>query len=78
MTKKDLERRYNYLLLQIKIINEQTQDIVGFTEDDLFIKLAKIKCFSSSENIKNQLEFIESSNTSYNFFKKDMTVDEYI
>lgn len=77
MTKKDLERRNQFLLLQLKIINELTEECIGKSRDEIFEFLGSIAHYASPETIKKDINFIETYNESYNFFNKTMNIKEY-
>lgn len=77
MTKKDLERRNKFLLLQIKIIKELSADINGMESEELFERLANINYYTDPENIKEKIRFIEEKDLEYNFYRKLMNVNEY-
>ena len=77
MTKKDLERRYNYLLLQLKKINQITTEIF---EDKYAIgeAIGDISYYSDKEKIKSNIDFIETYEKKYNFYDETMSADDYI
>ena len=77
MKKSDLERRYHYLLLQMKIINELVATKYQNTEE-LCSMLGAIEYHSDKETINKHIKFIEGYNEKYNFFKKTMSAQDYI
>ena len=77
MTKKDLERRNKFLLLQLKIVNELVKDFFDMPDDERIQAIGTIKHYTTPENIKTNIKFIEDYNESYNFFNKLMDVKEY-
>lgn len=77
MTKKDLERRNEYLLLQLKNVNE-TLNNLDFCDMHIAMRsIGFLLNISDSETIKNRLEFIEEYNQSYNFYDKDKNINDY-
>lgn len=76
MTKKDLERRNNYLLLQLKIINELLK-LKGKSRDEIFECIGAADYLSSAKTIKNNISFIEEYDETYNFYNKTMNIDDY-
>ena len=77
MTKKDLERRNEFLLLQLKIIYKTAMDTFGKSNDEIAKALGHIEYYSSAEAIKGNIEFIEEHNKKYNFFHETMDIKEY-
>ena len=77
MTKKDLERRNKFLLLQIKIIRELLSDTEGMERDELFRRIGNADYYTDPEKIKENLRFIEERDLEYNFYRKLMNVNEY-
>lgn len=81
MTKKDLERRNKFLLLQLKIISETIEEI--FTEglhdrENTAGKLGEIRFHAGAKHIKDEIKFIEHFNEEYNFHSPTMDVNEYL
>lgn len=70
MTKKDLERRNKFLMLQLKKIQKWIKDIEKLNNDDMFRQLGKIEYNSDPETIKKLIQYIEENNLEYNFFDK--------
>lgn len=70
MTKKDLERRNKFLLLQLKVIQELA------TEDRLD-NIGAILYYSDPDELKKRLQFIEENDLPYNFYHKTMNIKEY-
>lgn len=76
MTKAQLERRYEYLLLQLKVINQLAEE-QNLSDKEIWENLGAITYYSRAKNIKENLQFIEDFNESYNFFNKTMNIDDY-
>lgn len=76
MTKAQLERRYEYLLLQLKVINQLAEE-QNLSDKKMWENLGAITYYSRAKNIKENLQFIEDFNESYNFFNKTMNIDDY-
>lgn len=78
MTKKELERRNDYLLLQLKMIHRIATECENETK---LIEIAKaignIEHYSKAETIKDNLKFIEEYDKNYNFYNKTMDIKEY-
>lgn len=77
MTKKDLERRNKFLLLQLKLINELAENFTDMSHDEQMDAIGVIRCYTNPENIKNYIKFIEDYDESYNFYNKLMNIREY-
>ena len=77
MTKKDLERRNKFLLLQIKIIKELLEDYTYKTEEEQMRALGAIYYYTDPRNIKKAIETIEDFDETYNFYNKTMNIKEY-
>ena len=77
MKKKDLERRYNYLLLQLKIINQIATEM-PIDKYEIAEAKAAIIYYSKKEIIKSNIDFIETYEEKYNFYNKTMSADDYI
>lgn len=77
MTKKDLERRNKFLLLQLKIISEMVNNPENMHGVEVHKTLGAIQYYSNSQTIKSNLEFIETYNKEYNFFNSTMDIKEY-
>lgn len=78
MTKKDLERRNKFLLLQIKIIKELISDIdTTMEEEKLYKRLGAADWHTSPENIKQCIKYIEKNDWEYNFYNDTMDIKEY-
>lgn len=78
MTKKDLERRNDYLLLQLKIINQLINDKEQYRNDDRASEIrGAIRYITSPDAIKDNIEFIEKYDEKYNFYNKTMTIEDY-
>lgn len=77
MTKKDLERRNKFLLLQIKIVNEMLKDFIEKSEDEQMQAIGAMEYYTAPENIKANIKFIEEYNEDYNFYNKLMDIKEY-
>lgn len=77
MTKKDLERRNKFLLLQIKIIKELLEDYTDKTEEEQMRALGAIDYYTDPRNIKKAIETIEDFDETYNFYNKTMNIKEY-
>lgn len=77
MTKKDLERRNKFLLLELKKISVLT-DIDMLSFDDICRNIGVIHSLSNFEDMKRRIEFIEEHNLDYNFYDKEMDIDDYI
>ena len=76
MTKAQLERRYEYLLLQLKVINQLAEE-QNLSDKEIWEHLGAITYYSRAKTIKKNLQFIEDYNESYNFFNKTMNIDDY-
>lgn len=78
MTKKDLERRCDFLLLQLKIINELINDKELYRNEDRASEIrGAIKYITSPDAIKDCISFIERHDLTYNAYNEDMTIDDY-
>lgn len=77
MTKKDLERRNRYLLLQLKMIHDLIKDAAYMSKNDLFENIGTIQHLSSAKSIKSNLEFIEKYDEQYNFYDKGEDINDY-
>ncbi len=77
MTKKDLERRNKFLLLQLKIVNELVKDVIDMSDDERMQAIGAIEYYTTPENIKANIKFIEDYDKSYNFYNKLMDIREY-
>lgn len=78
LTKKELERRYNYLLLQMKIINELMEsDEIIKDERKRMEHIGAVCYYTRANTIKENLELIEEFNEEYNFYNKTMNIKEY-
>lgn len=77
MTKKDLERRNKFLLLQLKIVNELVKDFFDMPNDERIQTIGSIEYYTTPEHIKANIKFIEDYNESYNFYNKLMDIKEY-
>lgn len=77
MTKKDLERRNQFLLLQLKIINGLAEECNEKTKNEMNRILGAISYYSDSETIKENMKFIEEYNETYNFYHKTMNIKDY-
>lgn len=77
MTKAQLQRRYEYLLLQLKVINQlaNTDDL---SDDNMARTLGAINFCSEPTTIKDNIAFIEDYDKKYNFYHKTMNIDEYL
>lgn len=77
MTKKDLERRNQFLLLQLKIIHKMLNEVDYQNEQELMQTIGAIEYYSDSETIKENMKFIEEHNETYNFYRKTMNIKDY-
>lgn len=77
MTKKDLERRNRYLLLQLKVIAGLLKDTAGLKQDEPHERIGAVHHLTDPETIKRHLGFIEAHDTEYNFYNKTMGIKEY-
>ena len=78
MTKKDLERRNDFLLLQLKIINELINDKELYHNDIKASEIrGSIKYLTRPDTIKDRISFIENHDLTYNNYNEDMTIDDY-
>lgn len=77
MTKKDLEKRNKFLLLQLKKVNELVKDFFYMPDDERIQTIGSIEYYTTPETIKDNIKFIEDYNESYNFYNKLMDVKEY-
>lgn len=77
MTKKELEKRNNFLLLQLKIISEIANSKDILKEENTMKFIGKISYYSSAESIKEAIDFMEEYNKEYNFLNKDMNINDY-
>lgn len=81
MTKKDLERRNHYLLLQLKLINEAVKEISERGLQDRKYaaeKLGHITYYTEAENIKREIRYIEYFNAEYNMYEPTVDIREYL
>jgi hypothetical protein len=78
MTKKDLERRNDFLLLQLKEINEIVKGINWTDETDVARRIGSIKCICDIEEIRYNLKFIEKHDKEYNLYNKTMNINDYL
>ena len=69
ITKKDLERRYKYLLSEMKRINELLSNISELEHDERWKTIGKIEYIANEENLKSRIQFIEKYDKEYNFFQ---------
>lgn len=76
MKKKDLERRNKFLLLELKKICSLT-DIALLSDDDIFRNVGVIYALSNFEDMKRRIEFIEEHDLDYNFYDKEMDINDY-
>lgn len=76
MTKKDLERRNKFLLLQLKVIHELITAKYS-NRDEFMENVGVIEYYSDPDEIKERLQFIEEYNEAYNFYHKTMNIKEY-
>lgn len=74
MTKKDLERRNNFLLLQLKIINEI---VTTADQNNAFYVMGRMEAITDPATIRSKLRFIEETDSQYNFYTKDMDIENY-
>ena len=78
MTKKDLERRNDFLLLQLKIINELINDKELYHNNIKASEIrGSIKYLTRPDTIKDRISFIENHDLTYNNYNEDMTIDDY-
>ena len=78
MTKKDLERRNDFLLLQLKIINELINDKELYRNNYRASEIrGSIRYITSPDAVKDRINFIEKHNLTYNAYNEDMTIDNY-
>ena len=77
MTKKDLERKNKFLLLQLKIVNELVKDFIDMSDDEQMQAIGAIKYYTTPENIKTKIKFIEKHDESYKFYNELMDIREY-
>lgn len=77
MTKKDLERRNKYLLLQLKIIHELTEKYLKEDDDERIRINACISYHSNADKIKEDISFIENCDIEFNFHNKTMNIKDY-
>lgn len=76
MTKKDLERRNKYLLLQLKQIHDLTEN-APHNRNGIWQTIGHIQYYSDPETIKENIGYIERYDHEYNFFEKDKDISEY-
>ncbi len=80
MTKKNLERRNNFLLLQLKLINKTIERIlkeeINNREKTIF-ELKFIEDLTEAEKIKKKIELIEFYDCEYNIHDKNIDITEY-
>lgn len=74
ISKDNLERRYNFLLLQLKIIHE-TIDMNTLTYENMVERLGAIAHYSDPQIIKDKIHYIETFNKKYNFYNETMNID---
>lgn len=77
MTVKNLERKNEFLLLQLKIIHGLLADTYGKSNETKIRHIAKAEYISEAEAIKEELEYIEKYNLKYNFYNKEMDINDY-
>ena len=77
MTKKDLERRNDFLLLQLKIISELVNDDARYEGDKIHEIIGNIMAITDPENIKDNIHFIESFDKQYNFYREELDLNGY-
>lgn len=77
MTNKDLERRNDFLLLQLKIISRLVNDDTRYEGDRIHEIIGNIMAITDPENIKDNIHFIEKFDKKYNFYDEDITVDDF-
>lgn len=78
MTKKDLERRNDFLLLQLKIINELINDKEIYHDSIRASDIrGSIKYITKPDTIKDCISFIENHDLTYNAYNEDMTIEDY-
>lgn len=75
MTKKELERRYHFLLMKMKVINEITKEM---TSENFAKKAGEILFHSDREDIAKMIKFIEEYNENYNFYNKTQSINDYL
>lgn len=75
MTKKNLERRYKFLLLQLKKIHELEEKWLDADSKQRAEMMGQIRYISDHESLIERMEDIEDFNAEYNFFNKEMTID---
>ena len=76
MTKKTLERRNKFLLLQLKEIQKLANtDYLDY--DELMQNIGHIQYLSSPECIKENLNFIENYDLPFDFFHEPMGISDY-
>ena len=76
MTKKNLERRNKFLLLQLKVIQELVTEY-RLDKDELMLNIGAILYYSDPDELKKRLQFIEENDLPYNFYHKTMNIKEY-
>lgn len=78
MTKKQLERRNDYLLLQLKIINQLVIEAVENGDKDELVKaLGAIQYYTEPTTVKHNIQFIEEYDERYNFYNVTTHINEY-
>ena len=77
MTKKDLERRNDFLLLQLKIINGLVNEEGRYDEYRIYEIIGTIMAITDADYINENIRFIERFNEPYNCGYKDMNIDDY-
>lgn len=77
MTKKNLERRNKYLLLQLKMIHDLVKQDPSILRKELFENIGTIQYLSSAKSIKENLEFIEKYDEQFNFYDKGEDISDY-
>lgn len=77
MTKKNLERRNKYLLLQLKMIHDLVIQDTSILREKMFENIGHIQYLSSTENIKENLRFIERYDKQFDFFNKEEDINDY-
>ena len=64
-------------MLQLKIINGLVKDFINMPDDERMQTIGAIEYYTTPENIKSDIKFIETYNESYNFYNTLMDVKEY-
>lgn len=76
MTKKELEKKYKFVLGQLEMIHAIAKNC-NFDENEIPKTIGRIDFLSDPKYIKEKLEFIEKYDKHYNFFNKTEDISDY-